>query len=178
MRMDKVEAKKLKTDKFEDRGMRKDKMKNGKIRAAGIWIWITAAALLLSGCGGRQQAAGMEIKNGAPSSEKPVAVKRAYEIQLNQSPVFKDGSSRGDIAVINSGENSCAMQVTYYKANSEELLCQTEVLQPGERLTTAALQTPLEKGSYPVLAVVDLLEQDTLQKIGTVEADITFQILN
>lgn len=148
------------------------------MRTTYVWIGIMAVVLLLSGCGRAQQpAVSMEVKNGALAAEAPAEEKMKYEIQLNRVPVFKDGESEGDIAVVNSSKNGCAMQVTYYQEGSKELLCQTGVLQPGERLTRASLKSPLKQGSYPVVAVVELLEKDTLQRIGSVETDITIQVL-
>lgn len=97
---------------------------------------------------------------------------------INTSPVFLNGTSKGNLLIENPGNNAKLLQVRIVSDETGEELYTSKYLKPGTYIENAKLDKVLEKGSYPATAYFLAYEQDSAEYIGQTGAQLTITVQN
>lgn len=97
---------------------------------------------------------------------------------INTSPVFLNGTSKGNLLIENPGNNAKLLQVRIVADDTQEELYASGYLKPGTYIEDAKLDKVLEKGSYPATAYFLAYEQDSAEYIGQTGAQLTITVQN
>jgi len=99
-----------------------------------------------------------------------------FTLIINPLVTFPDGSSPGNIGVIN--ENAYAIAVNYYLEETGELIYSTGGILPGQFVYGAALDVPLPAGEHQVLARINIYDAQTHEFLWTTQAQVQFMVEN
>ena len=102
----------------------------------------------------------------------------AFSIKYN--PVFQDGSAEGELKLESPANNINYIYFTINIDETGEQIYESGLLAPNSYIYTDTLQTekPLAKGVYPCTATIHLVDKDTKEELGMVQAAITLTIQN
>lgn len=99
-------------------------------------------------------------------------------VSINPSPVFKDGSSKGNLRIENIKANHYSYIVTIYLDENNEEVYRSGLLKPGYYIEKARLNKNLKKGNYPATALFEAYQDGRKETIGAAAVKIILQIHN
>ncbi len=101
-----------------------------------------------------------------------------FNISINPTPVFPDGSSEGNLRIENIPANHYLMSVKITLDDTGEVIYQSGLIEPNHHIENAKLIIPLEKGVYAATAVFTAHDAETEAQKGTAAAKINVIIEN
>ena len=137
---------------------------------------VLACALLLAGCGGYGFDAAAQSGSYSQTLERADSLPAVqdFAFQANAVVTVDSATGRANVLLGNPAENTRDCRVTLMLDETGEILYETGVLHPGER--TAYAQLPPEAfggaGEYAATAVFEILDEETGESIGAVEAGV------
>lgn len=164
-----------------------------------ILIIIIILLLLLRGCssgsvpivGDDVPSTGIEYDEGATEGDLEHASKEEIQealnekvaqseinISMNPTPVFADGTSEGNLLIVNSEVNNYPQRVTIIRSDTGEQIYQTKAIPVGSKIETDKLDVDLDPGTYDCVAYFESLDPDTGNTLGKAGASITITIQN
>lgn len=164
----------------------------GKLERKGK-IWFVVAAVLLvflvsrvssyefekSAVEGAYEATvSFEIQKLAQelARQQKAALNSALEIQINAEPAVDAGSGRCSLMLGNPEKNRQNLRVTLTLDEDGEILYQSPVLKPGERIAYVVLSRIPKPGEYPATAEFAALDADTGEAVGAVDAGVVLTV--
>lgn len=97
---------------------------------------------------------------------------------INTSPVFLNGTTKGNLLIENPGNNAKLLQVSIIADDTQEELYSSGYLKPGTYIENAKLDKVLEKGTYLATAYFSAYDEATAKYIGQTGAQITITVQN
>ncbi|MGL5437032.1 MAG: hypothetical protein ACRDBO_16920 [Lachnospiraceae bacterium] len=99
-----------------------------------------------------------------------------FRIQINARPEVSRGKC--NLMVGNPSDNDVAVQVLLFIDDSGAEIFRSEILKPGERKAYVELSQQLEPGEYAATAVFQMLEPDSNEVAGEIEAGVIITVLS
>ncbi len=97
---------------------------------------------------------------------------------INTSPVFLNGTSKGNLLIENPGNNAKLLKVNIMIDDTEEEVYASNYLKPGTYIDSVALDKVLEKGTYNATAYFSAYDEADGTYIGQTGAKITITVQN
>ena len=104
--------------------------------------------------------------------------KSMIAFSINTSPVFLNGTAKGNLLIENPGNNAKLLQVSIRINETDEEIYASKYLKPGTYIESAKLDKVLEKGSYNATAYFSAFDEETTEFIGQVGAQLTITVQN
>lgn len=101
-----------------------------------------------------------------------------WSFDVNAEPVFKDGSSKGFLRIVNPPYNLYPIEVSIRLKDTNEMLFQSGRLEPNHYIGYAKLEKKLKKGTYKASVEIKAFEKDSDKMFNKAYADITIKIEN
>lgn len=102
----------------------------------------------------------------------------SFRTYMNSSWTFKDGNSASSNAILgNNSKNTLPLYVKVSLEDTGELLFTSDVLNPGDRVKSIVLDTPLPKGNYTALCNYNIIDEDGAEYSST-SVRVRLSILN
>lgn len=98
-------------------------------------------------------------------------------ISMNTNPIFENGSSAGNLLIVNNEVNNYPQVIEIYRDDTDELIYQSKLIPVGTKIDSAKLDTDLKKGIYPCTAYFNAVDAETGALIGKAGAKISITIL-
>ncbi len=95
---------------------------------------------------------------------------------INTSPVFLNGTSKGNLMIENPGNNAKLLQVRIIIDKAEEEIYASKLLKPGSYIDSVKLDKVLEKGTYDATAYFSAYDETSGEYIGQTGAQITLTV--
>lgn len=164
-----------------------------------ILIIIIILLLLLRGCssgsvpivGDGTPSTGIEYDEGATEGDLEHASKEEIQealnekvaqseinISMNPTPIFANGTSEGNLLIVNSEVNNYPQRVTIIRTDTNEQIYQTKAIPVGSKIETDKLDVDLDAGTYDCVAYFENLDAETGDVLGKAGANITITIQN
>ncbi len=99
-------------------------------------------------------------------------------ISMNTTPYFHDGSSEGNLMIVNEAVNNYPQVVEISRNDTGELIYKSGAIPVGSKVENAKLNTPLSAGTYECTALFYHVNPDSGSYLGCAGAVITITILN
>lgn len=99
-------------------------------------------------------------------------------MSMNTEPVFKDGSSKGNLLIENDKGNKHPQVVQIYIQDSNKLIYTSGMIPIGKSIKEDNLDVELDKGTYDCVAYFNAVDESTGKKLGTSGANIKVHIQN
>ncbi|MDE6357572.1 MAG: hypothetical protein K2L15_03170, partial [Eubacteriales bacterium] len=100
-----------------------------------------------------------------------------FSIEIGATMIFQNGRDSGIMNIANPESNIYNMIVEVYLNETEELIYESSVLEPGDYIENDNLRVFLEKGVYDATAVVKAVASNNNDIIGEVAFDVIIHIL-
>lgn len=164
-----------------------------------ILIIIIILLLLLRGCssgsvpivGDGTPSTGIEYDEGATEGDLEHASKEEIQealnekvaqseinISMNPTPIFANGTSEGNLLIVNSEVNNYPQRVTIIRTDTNEQIYQTKAIPVGSKIETDKLDVDLDAGTYDCVAYFENLDPESGDSLGKAGANITITIQN
>ena len=98
-------------------------------------------------------------------------------ISMNTSPYFEDGTSKGNLMIVNETINRYPQKVQIIRNDTEEIIYTSGAIAVGSKIEAAALDVDLDAGTYECTALFHNLDNSG-NIIGSAGAIITITINN
>lgn len=98
-------------------------------------------------------------------------------ISMNTSPYFEDGTSKGNLMIVNETINRYPQKVQIIRNDTEEVIYTSGAIAVGSKIEAAALDVDLDAGTYECTALFHNLDNSG-NIIGSAGAIITITIKN
>ena len=165
---------------------------------AGVLVVLVLILLLFRGCGapGPQDDATLEnpgisyddsaIEGGWDEVDTDKIVDALNEkveegminISMNTSPNFQDGTSEGNLMIVNEGVNRYPQVVEITRNDTEELIYKSGAIPVGSKIEKAKLSVDLDAGTYECTALFYNVDPESGAYLGCAGAIINLTILN
>ena len=99
-------------------------------------------------------------------------------ISANTAPIFEDGSSEGNLMLVNESINNYPQKVQIVRNDTGEQIYESGAIAVGSKIERAKLDVVLPAGTYECTAYFHNLDPETGDIIGTAGAIITITIKN
>ena len=99
-------------------------------------------------------------------------------ISANTAPIFEDGSSEGNLMLVNESINNYPQKVQIVRNDTGEQIYESDAIAVGSKIERAKLDVVLPAGTYECTAYFHNLDPETGDIIGTAGAIITITIKN
>ena len=99
-------------------------------------------------------------------------------ISANTAPIFEDGSSEGNLMLVNESINNYPQKVQIVRNDTGEQIYESGAIAVGSKIERAKLDVVLPAGTYECTAYFHNLNPDTGDIIGTAGAIINITIKN
>ena len=99
-------------------------------------------------------------------------------ISANTAPIFEDGSSEGNLMLVNELNNLYPQKVEFIRNDTGEQVYQSNAIPVGSKIERAALDVELPAGTYECTAMFHNLDPVSGEIIGTAGAIINITIKN
>ena len=99
-------------------------------------------------------------------------------ISANTAPIFEDGSSEGNLMLVNESINNYPQKVQIVRNDTGEQIYESGAIAVGSKIERARLNVDLSAGTYECTAYFHNLDPETGDIIGTAGAIITITIKN
>ena len=97
-------------------------------------------------------------------------------ISMNTSPVFADGTSEGNLMIVNEGINNYPQIVEITRNDTGELIYKSGGIPVGSKIENAKLDVDLPAGTYECTAMFHSVDPDTGASLGCAGAIITITV--
>lgn len=97
---------------------------------------------------------------------------------INTSPVFLNGTAKGNLLIENPGNNAKLLKVSIKIDDTEEEIYASNLLKPGTYIENVELDKVLEKGTYDATAYFLAYDETNGEYIGQTGAQITITVQN
>lgn len=102
-----------------------------------------------------------------------------FTVNVNSQPLFRNGSSKGIIDIVNSPGNPYACKVVLnMDEDGTELYRCDDLIYPDQYIHEIKLDKELDKGAYPATLTYILYDQETKEEVGLTKAGVTVVIQN
>lgn len=99
-------------------------------------------------------------------------------ISANTAPIFEDGSSEGNLMLVNESINNFPQKVQIVRNDTGEQIYESDAIAVGSKIERAKLDVVLPAGTYECTAYFHNLDPESGAIIGTAGAIITITIKN
>ena len=99
-------------------------------------------------------------------------------ISANTAPIFEDGSSDGNLMLVNESINNYPQKVQIVRNDTGEQIYESDAIAIGSKIERAKLDVDLPAGTYECTAYFHNLDPESGAIIGTAGAIITITIKN
>ena len=99
-------------------------------------------------------------------------------ISANTAPIFEDGSSEGNLMLVNESINNYPQKVQIVRNDTGEQIYESGAIAVGSKIERARLDVDLPAGTYECTAYFHNLDPESGAIIGTAGAIITITIKN
>ena len=99
-------------------------------------------------------------------------------ISANTAPIFEDGSSEGNLMLVNESINNYPQKVQIVRNDTGEQIYESDAIAVGNKIERAKLDVVLPAGTYECTAYFHNLDPESGAIIGTAGAIITITIKN
>ena len=99
-------------------------------------------------------------------------------ISMNTAPYFEDGTSEGNVMIVNEGINNYPQKVQIVRNDTGEQIYQSNAIPVGSKIERAKLDVALPAGTYECTAYFHNLDPVSGDIIGTAGAIINITIKN
>ena len=97
-------------------------------------------------------------------------------ISMNTAPYFENGTSEGNVMIVNEAINNYPQEVQIIRNNTGEQIYESGAIAVGSKIERAKLDSALPAGTYECTAYFHNLNPETGEIIGTAGAIITITI--
>ena len=97
-------------------------------------------------------------------------------ISMNTSPVFENGTAKGNLLIVNSERNNYPQIVYIVRKDTGEEIYRSGGIPVGSKIERAALAVDLPAGTYECVAYFNSITPDTGAILGTAGAEITITV--
>ena len=97
-------------------------------------------------------------------------------ISMNTSPVFEDGTSAGNLLIVNSPSNNYPQIVYIVRKDTNEEIYRSGGIPVGSKVEYAKLNVDLPAGTYDCVAYFNNADPETGAILGTAGAEITITV--
>ena len=98
-------------------------------------------------------------------------------ISMNTSPCFEDGSSAGNLMIVNDGVNRYPQVVEIKRNDTQEVIYKSGAIPVGSKIESARLSTVLDAGTYDCTAMFYNVDPETGSYLGCAGAMIQITVL-
>ena len=98
-------------------------------------------------------------------------------ISMNTSPVFANGTSTGNLMIVNEGVNRYPQIVEISRDDTGEVVYKSGAIPVGSKIEAAKLDVPLSAGTYACTAIFHNIDPDTGLSLGCAGAVISITVL-
>ena len=98
-------------------------------------------------------------------------------ISMNTTPTFSDGTSAGNIMIVNEGVNNYPQVVEIVRNDNNETIYKSGAIPVGSKIETAKLAVDLPAGTYDCTALFYNVNPETGEYLGCAGAVITVTVL-
>lgn len=99
-------------------------------------------------------------------------------ISANTAPIFEDGSSEGNLMLVNESINNYPQKVQIVRNDTGEQIYESNAIPVGSKIERATLDVTLPAGTYECTAYFHNLDPESGAIIGTAGAVITITVKN
>lgn len=99
-------------------------------------------------------------------------------ISMNTSPTFSDGTSEGNLMIVNEGVNRYPQVVEITRNDTGETIYKSGAIPVGSKIEKASLSADLDAGTYECTALFYNVDPDTGDYLGCAGAIITVTVLD
>jgi len=99
-------------------------------------------------------------------------------ISMNTAPYFEDGTSDGNLMIVNESINNYPQKVQIIRNDTQEVIYESGAIAVGSKIERAKLDAALPAGTYECTAYFHNLDPETGEIIGTAGAIINITIKN
>lgn len=107
-----------------------------------------------------------------------VADANYFTLNISPTAYFEDGTSKGDIEIINPETNVYPISVVLTLDETEEEIYHSGAIHPNQEIRSAVLTRVLESGEHSATATIDIFDPETLEKRGSTQAGLLLVIKN
>ena len=105
--------------------------------------------------------------------------KGTFNVSMNPNPIFKNGSSEGELWIENIPNNSADIKVVITLKNKDkQKVFETKKIRPNQNIKTARLNVNLPKGEYPAVAHFTASDKTSGKLVGAADMNIKLSIMN
>lgn len=97
-------------------------------------------------------------------------------ISMNTSPVFENGSSAGNLMIVNEAVNNYPQKVVITRNDNEEVIYESAGIPVGSKIEKAKLNVNLPAGTYECTAMFHNMDPETGKSLGCAGATITITV--
>ena len=105
-------------------------------------------------------------------------VEGMINISMNTAPYFENGTSEGNVMIVNESINNYPQKVQIVRNDTGEQIYQSNAIPVGSKIERAKLDVALPAGTYECTAYFHNLDPDIGEIIGTAGAIINITIKN
>ena len=98
-------------------------------------------------------------------------------ISMNTTPIFQNGSSAGNLMIVNESVNNYPQVVEIHRNDTGEVIYKSGAIPVGSKLETAKLSADLDAGTYECTALFYNVDPDSGEYLGCAGAVITVTVL-
>lgn len=98
-------------------------------------------------------------------------------ISMNTTPVFSDGTSAGNLMIVNEGINNYPQVVAIIRNDTSETIYQSGAIPVGSKIERAELAVDLDAGTYECTALFYNVDPESGNYLGCAGAVITITVL-
>ena len=99
-------------------------------------------------------------------------------ISMNTAPIFQNGTSTGNLMIVNESVNNFPQVVEIVRSDTNETIYTSGAIAVGSKIENAKLDVDLEKGTYDCTAMFYNIDPDTGDYLGCAGAVITVTVLD
>lgn len=102
-----------------------------------------------------------------------------FNVSINSNPIFKTGSSKGNLWIENIPNNKVDLEVDIkLKDKKETSVFKTKKIKPNQNIQNEKLDLDLDKGNYPAVAHFKATDPKDGKLIGNANVNITLSVQN
>lgn len=113
---------------------------------------------------------------GQQAEQSQSAAAQDFALMINAEVTVNRSTGRANVLMGNPEENTRLCKMTLSLDETGEVLYATPILSPGERVAYAQLDEEvikqMKEGEYQATAFIDILDENTQETIGTIEAGV------
>lgn len=99
-------------------------------------------------------------------------------ISMNTTPVFENGSSEGNLMIVNETINKYPQYVVISRNDTDEVIYESKGIPVGSKIEKAKLNTNLPAGTYECTAMFHNIDPSTGNSLGCAGATILITVKN